>query len=177
MGIILFSGVHGVGKGYFLKQKKELIGEYNIYTASEMIAKYKIADDVGYKKVKDIDDNQKVLIKALKIESQNTDKKIILDGHLCLLNLYGDVERIAENFLLDCNIIGIIFLQDEPQIICERLKKRDAMLIEQEKIEDLQNEEKIYANKLFMKYGIKYKVITHGCPEILFEQILDEIGG
>ena len=51
MKVILLSGVHGVGKGFFLEQVKKNIEEYNVYSASKLIERYKSPTDAGYKKV------------------------------------------------------------------------------------------------------------------------------
>ena len=107
MEIILFSGAHGVGKGYFLDKIKKDIQGFNIYSASDLIKRYKNATDAGYKKVSDIDDNQNVLIKAIK-EIKKDNRNIILDGHLCVFNANGKVERIPEKFFVDAEITEIM---------------------------------------------------------------------
>ena len=40
MKAILLSGVHGVGKGFFLDKIKKYIQSYNIYSASSLIEKF-----------------------------------------------------------------------------------------------------------------------------------------
>ena len=99
--IILLSGVHGVGKGYFLKEKFENDNRFEILGASSLISKYKKADDAGYKKVQNVSNNQQILLTALSIEKNKINKDIILDGHICMINAEGKVESIPEKFFLD----------------------------------------------------------------------------
>lgn len=92
--IILLSGVHGVGKGYYLKKNFVMSEKFTILEASTLIKRYKEADDAGYKRVKDISNNQDVLLTALLKEQKTVRNNIILDGHLCLLNSNGELECI-----------------------------------------------------------------------------------
>lgn len=94
MKVILFSGVHGVGKGFFLEQVKKNIEEYNVYSASKLIERYKSPTDAGYKKVCNVNNNQDILIEAIKKEKLHSTKDFIIDGHLCVFNAEGKVERI-----------------------------------------------------------------------------------
>ena len=63
---ILFSGVHGVEKGFYLNKVKNKIERFNIYSASDLIEKYQESADAGYKKVSNVKGNQEILIKAIK---------------------------------------------------------------------------------------------------------------
>ena len=58
MKAILLSGVHGVGKGFFLENIKKYIQSYNIYSASSLIEKFQPSADAGYKKVSNVNSNQ-----------------------------------------------------------------------------------------------------------------------
>lgn len=167
METILFSGAHGVGKGFFLDKIKKDIQGYKIYSASDLIKRYKNATDAGYKKVSDIDDNQNVLINAIN-EIKKDNRNIILDGHLCVFNANGEVERIPESFFVDAEITEIIILQDEPSKICERIQKRDSNVIEIQDIEFMQFEELRYARELEAKFHIRYEIVTHECTKEQF---------
>ena len=63
---VLFSGVHGVGKSFFLKKISQRIEGYDIYSASALIEKYHASTDAGYKRVKNVDENQDILVRAIK---------------------------------------------------------------------------------------------------------------
>lgn len=177
MGVILFSGVHGVGKGFFLEKVKQNVHQYEIYSASRLIEKYQPSTDAGYKKVKNIGNNQDVLIKALLNEMSTENKRIILDGHLCIFNAYGDVERIPEYFMQEAQITGIVLLQDVPSIICERINQRDENKLNVCDIEKMQKEEELYVMELKEKYGINYIVLTHDCNSEQFAEELKRLGG
>lgn len=100
MKSILFSGVHGVGKGFFLKKINKEIEEYNIYSASTLIEKYQTSTDAGYKKVRNVKNNQDILIKAIKEAKMKDGNSFILDGHLCIFDVEGNIVRIPENFFM-----------------------------------------------------------------------------
>lgn len=82
MKVFLFSGVHGVGKGFFLKKIKNNAQQYSIYSASSLIERYQPSTDAGYKKVSNVNNNQDVLIKAIKEEINCSISNFIIDGHL-----------------------------------------------------------------------------------------------
>lgn len=176
MKAILLSGVHGVGKGFFLEKVKGNIQNYDIYSASNLIERYQPSTDSGYKKVSNINSNQDALIRAIKEEKSKNIRDFIIDGHLCVFNASGKVERIPEYFFVDSQISGIVILQDNPQKICDRISQRDFQNIKIEDIEWMQNEEQKYADDLHNKFNIEYITITHGCSGGMFEEILRNIG-
>lgn len=177
MKVILFSGAHGVGKGFFLDKVKENIQHYDVYSASRLIERYQPSTDAGYKKVSNVNNNQDVLIKAIKEEKIHNMKDFILDGHLCIFNARGDAERIPEYFFVDAQINGIILLQDEPRIICDRINQRDSNKISMNDIKRMQEEERKYARELQNKFEIGYIIISHECTGEQFEEKLRKIGG
>ena len=177
MKAILFSGAHGVGKGFFLDKVKKYIQQYNVYSASKLIERYQSSTDAGYKKVSNVNNNQEALVKSLKEAKNNDIKDFILDGHLCVFNAKGEVERIPEYFFYETEITGIVLLQDEPQSICDRINQRDAKEISVCDIEWMQDEERKYAEELEAKFQIGYAIITHECTGEQFEEKLREIGG
>lgn len=177
MGIIMFSGVHGVGKGYFLDKMKGHLQHYEIYMASKLIEKYQPSADAGYKKVSDVNHNQEVLIRAIKEEARLNESNCIIDGHLCLFNMMGEIERVPEYFFVKAGITGIILLQDDPQVICERIRHRDSTQIRIEDIEKMQDEEEKYAQELKEKFQIKCRVVTHACTGEQLEIMMREMRG
>lgn len=177
MKSILFSGVHGVGKGFFLDKVKPYIEGYKIYSASALIEKYKKSTDAGYKKVRDVKNNQDVLIKAIQEVRYQEKNCFILDGHLCVFDSAGEVVRIPEYFFIETGIEGIILLQDYPQVICDRISERDSNRISVHAIRLMQKEEKAYAKELNRKFKIPYMVITHECTEKEFIKKIQDMGG
>ena len=171
--IILLSGVHGVGKGYYLKKNFVMSEKFTILEASTLIKRYKEADDAGYKRVKDISNNQDVLLTALLKEQKTVRNNIILDGHLCLLNSNGELECIPEDFIIKASINGIILLQDKAETIAQRQAIRDGKKISCELIDMMQKEERNYCEMLFSKYNILYSVIDNNCDYNQFCQIVN----
>ena len=172
MNCVILSGVHGVGKGFFLNKIRDNIFNYNIYTASELIEQYKSSTDAGYKKVSNIYNNQELLVKAIDEVKGNHSETFILDGHLCLFNAINEVERIPEKYIKRMNVVGIILLQDNPVVISERINQRDGQHIDISDIEQMQVQEKQYAEELNESLHIGYEIITHDCSCREFEDIM-----
>ena len=132
--------------------------------------------DAGYKKVKDVSKNQDILIKAIKDKRSSDTKDIIIDGHICIFNAEGEVERIPEYFFKDVPIVGIILLQDEPELIYERINQRDSERINISDLQRMQEEEQKYAQELEEKLGISCMIVTHQYTGKQFENILNGMG-
>lgn len=161
--VILLSGVHGVGKGFYIENKLSKIDWISVVSASSMISEHKRAEDAGYKRVESIDNNQGVLLKAFNKCSFNTDI-VILDGHLVLLNRLGNIERIPLEFIQGIPLSGIILLQDNSAAIAERLNGRDGDSLSVETIELIQENEYMYCQYLSSNYGIPFLRVSHDEP-------------
>lgn len=170
--LFLLSGVHGVGKGYFLKNILKDDSNYTIFEASSLIRQYKDAEDAGYKMVKDVSDNQKVLLEALIKEKKQIKTDIILDGHLCILNKNGEIERIPEEFLLEAPVQGIILLQDAVENIIKRQNLRDGVGLNKQTISRIQEDELRYCEFLKNKLNVPYTVIS---GEYTYNQFVKEL--
>lgn len=177
MKAILFSGVHGVGKGFYLDRVKKYIKNYDVYSASSLIERYQSPTDAGYKKVRNVNQNQDVLIKAIREVKKNNKKDFILDGHLCIFNAKEEIVRIPEYFFTDAQISGIVILQDDPRKICDRIRQRDSYKVNINILEQMQEEERKYARDLQRKDKINYIIISHECTGEQFEENLRNIGG
>lgn len=175
--LILLSGAHGVGKGYWLKQNFENDKNFSVLGASDLIRRYKEADDAGHKRVKNIAGNQDVLLMALNSERNKTERDIILDGHICLVNRNGEVECIPEEFVCDAGVSGIVLLQDCVEMIADRQQQRDKTSMSQELIEEIQETERAYCNLLNERYKMPYKIITSSCSREDFMQMTEKMRG
>lgn len=176
MSIILFSGIHGVGKNFFLNKLDRQQLSYAVYTASELIGRYQAPTDAGYKKVSNVESNQNVLLRAINEVVEECQKDIILDGHLCVFNAIGDVERIPWDFFEKVELGGIILLQDEPKTIGKRLASRDTKSVKLEDLARMQEEETAYAKELADRLHIEYEIISHDCTSEQFVSILNRMG-
>ena len=124
-----------------------------------------------------VNNNQDILIEAIKKEKLHSTKDFIIDGHLCVFNAEGKVERIPEYFFVDTGINGIVLLQDDPIVISQRINDRDAEKINVKDLREMQDEEYMYACELQNKFHIKYKVISHNYTGEQFKTLLSSIGG
>lgn len=171
--IILLSGVHGVGKGYYLKNYIRPSGKFEILEASKLISKYKKADDAGYKKVKNVSDNQQVLLRALEEEKRKLRSDIILDGHLCVLNNEGNIECIPDSFIIEASITNIVLLQDEVENIVRKQTERDGLSMPIELVKAVQKAELKQCRILANKYELPYNVINMECSFQQFCKIVN----
>ena len=120
--IMFFGGIHGVGKSTFCNRLKEDIA-IQTYSASELIKKEKGAISDSNKRVQNVDDNQLLLLNALKKQSQKGD--FILDGHFCLINAKDEIETIPIKVFKKINPHELLLLELEAEKVYENLKKRD----------------------------------------------------
>ena len=153
--MIFCSGIHGVGKDYFLKEIEEVTG-IKSYSASELIEEYGSIKFNFDKKTKNIGRNQDYLLEA--IRSEKLPKEYILNGHFCLLNSRGEPERIPIETFYELNPSRIIVLKEKPEIIVGRRMIRDRKEVSVEDTKRFQNEEIAYgqevAKKLMVPIGV-----------------------
>ena len=161
--MIFLSGVHGVGKSYFCEQIKRKI-DIETYTASDLISAEKEEFFSSDKHNKDIDDNQKHLLNAVrKLDSKES--KYLLDGHFCLLNENGQITRIDSDTFTNLKPDAIILLTETPEIIAERRKTRDNINCNIDEITEFQNEEIAYAEEVAKLLSVKL-IISHGADDL-----------
>ena len=159
--MIFVSGVHGVGKSYFCNLVKDSVG-IETYSASALISTKKRLGFAKDKLIPDIDENQQFLLWAVD-ELRTLCQNFILDGHFCLLNASGKVQRIPYDTFTMLNPEAIVLLTEKPEIIASRRRKRDGIEVAVESIEYFQREERLYADevardinaKLFVSEGAK----------------------
>lgn len=156
--MILVCGVHGSGKTWFskmLSSKKEV----PYYSASELIDKCYPLNHHQTKYTDSISLRQEILLNELAGLCENLDE-FVLDGHLCLLNQEGSIEKVNVSILQSMHITKIIFLMASPELIYDRLKKRDGVIYDKNFIEEFQDEEYSYAQYISSVLGIELKVVN-----------------
>lgn len=157
---ILLSGVHGVGKGHFIREKLEGIPDLSVISASEIINLVHVSEDAGYKRVKDVNGNQNILLSSLRTFFSTHAETILMDGHLVILDSKDRIQRIPREFFEKGMFDTLIILQDDPQIIFRRLYERDGRSeITIDLISEIQEQEEIYANEL-KDVGVEVCYIT-----------------
>lgn len=157
---IILSGVHGVGKGYFISHQLADVENLSAITASQLISSVHNPEDAGNKRVKDVKNNQAILLNGLKKLWTNHDGTFLLDGHIVILDSNDRIQRIPISFFEDGMFDTLILLQDNPRLIYDRLIKRDGFSkLSLELISDIQRQETMYAEEL-VKKGIEVCFIT-----------------
>ena len=162
--MIFISGVHGVGKSYFCDKVKENIN-IDTYSASSLISERKQAAFSSDKLIPDIDDNQKYLLDAV-TELRQTRNNFILDGHFCLLNANGKVQRITHDTFTTLMPEAILLLTEQPEIIASRRRNRDGRDVSVESIRAFQDEEISYAKEVAGEIGAKL-INSEGADDLM----------
>lgn len=121
--IILFGGIHGVGKTYLTTLLAEKYG-IERYVASELITEFQKISYINQKRVRDIAENQNILYTALK-DFNLFNRIILLEGHFCLLDKHGKIQKIPLKQFQLFNLRAIVLVYEDPKIIYERIKKRN----------------------------------------------------
>ncbi len=119
---VFLGGVHGVGKTT-LCNTAFAEARFHCVTASSLIKAFKSNIDKN-KRVEGIADNQVLLLKQLKIEKEKH-KRLLLDGHFCLINNCDQIEPIAIDVFRAISPDLLILLKGNPSTIAERLTMRD----------------------------------------------------
>ena len=109
-----------------------------------MISKKKKSGFSSDKLIPDIDDNQQYLLQAVD-ELRAAEGNFILDGHFCLLNAEGKVQRIVYDTFTSLKPEAILLLTEAPEIIAERRQSRDNLQVSVESIKEFQDSEEAYA--------------------------------
>lgn len=162
--MIFVSGIHGVGKSYFCNLVKESTG-IETYSASTLIAAKMQLEFSKDKLIPDIDDNQQFLLIAVN-ELKTLGKNFILDGHFCLLNASGEVQRISHDIFTMLKPDAIVLLTEKPKIIVSRRRERDKIDITVESVEQFQEEERRYAGEVAQNIGAKL-FVSKGAEDLL----------
>lgn len=150
--IIFFAGIHGVGKTYLAQKIEKNLGIPR-YLASKLISSKRKVDYRINKKVDDIALNQNLLFEALK-ERNLFDKVIILEGHFCLLNKHGEIERIPCQVFQELNLRAIVLIFEEPTKIIQRFNNRGMEDFDLNFIEKFQKEEIDYAKEIATELNV-----------------------
>ena len=166
--MIFLGGIHGSGKSYLCSKIYENT-KTPFFTASELIGNFKKASLTNSKLIKNIDDNQKILVKCV---DQIPHNKFILDGHLCLLNENQRICKIRKDVIQILRPSLILIKTSSPDEIQRRLKDRDGQDYNIDFIIEFQNSELDYANELASNLTIPMIEITDGSSlEQVYEMI------
>lgn len=170
--IIFLAGVHGVGKSTMCASALKNL-PVELLSSSELL-KWTEISSVENKKVADISATQNRLIEGLR-NAIDYDKRYVLDGHFCLLNGAGVVERIPFETFRAINPSGIVVLTDNPGQIVRRLKNRDKALYSSAMISSFQTEEVAYAKEVSDVLSVPLlEIKVCESSDILFRNFIQE---
>lgn len=147
--IIFVGGVHAVGKSRFAEYVKKDNDSVNLLSASEIL-KWK---DSKEKEVENVGINQNLLVENLQ-RLVDIDKPYLLDGHFCLMNSNGEIERVPMRTFQDINPEMIILLVEDVEVILKRLKDRDDKKYDPQLIELLCENEYSWAHDVADYLGV-----------------------
>lgn len=143
--MIFLAGIHGVGKDVFSKEIEEKTG-IKSYLASRLIQEQGNMSFNVNKRTNNISKNQDYLVEA--IRNKNLSGRYILNGHFCLLNSNGEVERIPFDTFSSLKPERIIVLIERPEIIIARREIRDKIATSVEETKKFQDEEIAYGREV-----------------------------
>ncbi|MDD4520158.1 MAG: ATP-binding protein [Alphaproteobacteria bacterium] len=173
MNLIFFGGIHGSGKNYLLDKIAAKIN-LEILTASDVLKWKEYSDNPESKFVKSILDTQdRLIINLSKIILPNI--KYLLNGHFCLLNKNGNIERIPEETFIKMSPKSLYLKIADPSIILERLKCRDNKSWSLDLIKNMQIEENKYAQDLSKSLNIPLYIIKDNQEKVFFDLIKKDI--
>ena len=163
--IIFVAGIHGVGKTYLCQRIKESMG-IDHFSASQLISEFKSEKSSSTdKSVKNILDNQELLLKAIEKYIEPT-RPTLLDGHCCLLNSGHEVERIPIEIFIGIKPCSVIVLYDEITSIYEKISGRDGVSYDTKLLTLFQLEEIKYASDIaeylripYLKYNVAEEIV------------------
>ncbi|MED4013782.1 ATP-binding protein [Priestia aryabhattai] len=154
--ILFIGGIHGVGKTTVCRDLSNIYS-LTYLSASEIISKVRKEEFTKNKKIDNIDQNQSILIDAL---DQYTSEEgwVILDGHFCLLDKYGVIQRIPTCTFSDLLPKAIIIFIDDVKEISIRLKERDDNVLSVEYLHEFQKKEVNHAFYIAEKLSVPYLI-------------------
>ncbi len=122
--VFFVCGIHGSGKTTFCK-KLSTATDLPTFSSSDLIRERK--KDISFNKNKrtsDIENNQNLLISAI-LEKLECYPKVLLDGHMTLLNNVGEITPIDFTVFSKMYISKIFLIAPPIEIIQNRIYSRD----------------------------------------------------
>lgn len=156
--VSFIGGIHGVGKSTVCHQICNIL-KLQYLSASELIKWKDLNEDTLNKKVNDIELTQDKLITSLR-STIKENVKYILDGHYCLFNSASDVSEIPLKTFKTINPTSLNLIIGEITEIKSDLEKRDKRFYNYDLLNQLQESEIKYANKLSTILGITLTIGT-----------------
>ncbi len=166
--LIFIGGIHGAGKGTICNKICEQTNLVHI-SASEIL-KWNEISKPDNKKVESIQDTQDRLITGLD-KALKENESYLLDGHFCLFNSKGEVEKVPMEAFEKIAPKLIAVVTTEIDLIKERLKKRDNKEYNFDLLNSMQTSERKYAQQVSSKLEVPFVEIKDGNYQTLIKLI------
>lgn len=157
MGVILLAGIYGVGKstlGEALSQRQGI----PFYSAGDLISHVNGETYGANKAVADKAGNQDILAMQIERLLEQNDR-ILLAGHFCIVNKYGEVDRLPLDAFKNLHLDKIILLEAEERQIMDHLRARDAKKYSPELVAALMKTEREMAYEVSTE--LNCPIMTH----------------
>ncbi len=169
--LIFIGGIHGAGKQTICEIVCAQTKLVHI-TASEVLKWDEISRPEN-KKVVDIQNTQYRLITGLS-KVLNRNEEFLLDGHFCLFNSGGHVEKVPMETFEKIAPKLIVVVTTDVALIKQRLKKRDNRRYKLDVLRHMQEEEKKYAKRIALKLSVPFIEIKDGNSDKLIKLITNQ---
>jgi adenylate kinase len=148
MGIIFVAGVHGVGKTSCCRKAGNALSIPH-FTASEIIKAEVVSaiDDVS-KIVKDVANNQELLIRGVGRQMEIAGSGLLLDGHFTVIDATKEIVEIPIEVFQRLFLDAVVVYRDNSEAIHIRLTERDGMSCQVADIEAHQDAEYAHAHRV-----------------------------
>lgn len=142
--LCFITGAYGVGKSTLGEQLEVKTGIRRLKASTLIYDFLKVCPPVK-KQVEGFSQlctNQRALISAIKLVG--IEEFSLLEGHTCLVNQKGEVQKIPVHFFQELGIAGIIVVSRNVEAIATSIFSRDGMDYSLKVVEQLQKEELAY---------------------------------
>ena len=153
---VFLGGIHGVGKTSFGADVFRKLGFYCV-SASDLIGVAKQKNHER-KRVTDVSGNQVSLIRRVN-QVKHEHKKLLVDGHYCLVNEIGRIETVDPHVFNQMQPNLLLLLMDSPHQINFRLRSRDKEKWDIAFIRKFQKNEQDHAYYISKLLDIPLKII------------------
>lgn len=164
--VIFICGIHGSGKGTLCKKISSQTGIPH-FTASDVLKWSEVSPNMQNKNVVDIPETQNRLLLGLE-KLKEKHQSFILDGHFCLFNKEGDVEKISVEVFEKISPNFIVLVSANSDKITARLKARDNVKYSEVILKQMQKIEQEYSKQVAQELKIPYfQIIDENLIELL----------
>jgi adenylate kinase len=171
MSVIFLAGAHAVGKTFLGKPAAEALGLIHC-SASQLIREEKgrVTWDAA-KRVEEIDDNQKALIRAIQ-RKRNDGHRLLIDGHFVLRDASGAIVQIEPDVFDAMKLTGVVLLGEDPAIVMSRLRVRDNQHINLTDVVEMADSEIGHARRVTSQLAIPLICVRSPTLEMLTQAVI-----